>query len=725
MRTAAPITFDPVGRLLSKLPFANALVASRLIGEVWRLLEGDLEGAPSAPTSKATVMLHLRTQTGTVLLEMEAKVILDKSAPMVVLSGREVDPGLCGFITCEGEVKIEDGTISVNSSVTMPTFDSQESESSLYQTRHGWSTEDSAVVVESREQNQSTRNIVPTQGGGIRPMRRGRPTGQLDASSTQPTPSQISSEDVDQQRGRDRWLEACSPHARSPHTHSPHARSPHARSPRARSPHPRSTLSRNSQQFWAGDSPNARSTNSQYYDLRSQPHRDALPRNLFACDQSDIPSDISSLMDVYGDDDVTHGSSRSQIGHTALSRVSGVQRVLPLQRVECPPFLASAAPVSLVCMRDDDGVFVGTRLDVGTPIDPETRLPISGDPRVTIHEGVFLRACPSADATRYPFVRAIGESFLRVSSKGTSVPSWHLVGHDGHSKETDELVLASGEIEVDTRGALVRWMVTPYPLEPSEPDVDNDFDSIPMLRAWEYVDESCVHLAGQSGLPFDRLWMWLRVSSLSEWLPEEHSDLLDYLLDLNGTCMVDSVHVTWPSEMHADPNLRPPIEVSGDFCLLKASAVSDGTLNEALATARDYIVAKRALRALEAANPDTTANPAVLGALAAARTRMRDMYALRTIRQASRERKVASNLLGFTRAAKQRSVSYERLYPKLRLILLALRDEQTLIAQPGVPVEHIISFLIPWRPCAPQASCRMPLSRVHSVRDQERRPEPV
>ena len=225
-------------------------------------------------------------------------------------------------------------------------------------------------------------------------------------------------------------------------------------------------------------------------------------------------------------------------------------------------------------------------------------------------------------------------------------------------------MLASGEIEVDTRGALVRWMVTPYPLEPSEPDVDNDFDSIPMLRAWEYVGESCVHLAGQSGLPFDRLWMWLRVSSLSEWLPEEHSDLIDYLLDLNGTCMVDSVHVTWPSEMHADPNLRPPIEVSGDFCLLKASAVSDGTLNEALTTARDYIVAKRALRALEAANPDTTANPAVLGALAAARTRMRDMYALRTIRQASRERKVASNLLGFTRAAKQRSVSYERLYPQ-------------------------------------------------------------
>ena len=285
MRTAAPITFDPVGRLLSKLPFANALVASRLIGEVWRLLEGALEGAPSAPTSKATVMLHLRTQTGTVLLEMEAKVILDKSAPMVVLSGREVDPGLCGFITCEGEAKIEDGTISVNSSVTMPTFDSQESKSSLYQTRHGWSTEDSAVVVESHEQNQSTRNIVPTQGGGIRPMRRGRPTGQLDTSSTQPTPSQISSEDVDQQRGRDRWLEACSPRTRSSH---------------ARSPHPRSTMSRNSQQFWAGDSPHARSTNSQYYDLSSQPHRDALPRNLFACDRSDIPSDISSLMDVYG-----------------------------------------------------------------------------------------------------------------------------------------------------------------------------------------------------------------------------------------------------------------------------------------------------------------------------------------------------------------------------------------------------------------------------------------
>ena len=196
MRTAAPIPFDPVGRLLSKLPFANALVASRLVDVIGRLLEGALEGAPSsrsktssagkrASTSKATVMLHLRTQKGAVLLEMEATVVLDKSAPMVVLSGREVNPGLCGFITCEGEVKIEDGTISVNSSVTMPTFDSREPQSSLYQTRHGWSTEDSAVVVESREQDQSTRNIVPTQGGGIRSMRRGRPTGKLDTSSTQ------------------------------------------------------------------------------------------------------------------------------------------------------------------------------------------------------------------------------------------------------------------------------------------------------------------------------------------------------------------------------------------------------------------------------------------------------------------------------------------------------------------------------------------------------------
>ena len=42
-----------------------------------------------------------------------------------------------------------------------------------------------------------------------------------------------------------------------------------------------------------------------------------------------------------------------------------------------------------------------------------------------------------------------------------------------------------------------------------------------MRRAWEYVDEHCVFLAGQSGLPFDRLWIRLRPESLGEWIPCE------------------------------------------------------------------------------------------------------------------------------------------------------------------------------------------------------------
>ena len=48
-------------------------------------------------------------------------------------------------------------------------------------------------------------------------------------------------------------------------------------------------------------------------------------------------------------------------------------------------------------------------------------------------------------------------------------------------------------------------------------------------------------------------------------------------------------------------------------------------------------------------------------------------------------------------AAQQRAVVYERQYRKLRLILLALRDDDSPFGRGGLPVDMIISYLVPWR----------------------------
>ena len=76
---------------------------------------------------------------------------------------------------------------------------------------------------------------------------------------------------------------------------------------------------------------------------------------------------------------------------------------------------------------------------------------------------------------------------------------------------------------------------------------------------------------------------------------------------------------------------------------------------------------------------------------------MRDLQALRKIKHASSERRAASYLLGFTRATQRCTVAYERQYCKLRLVLLALRAKDSPFARPGVPVDTILGFLVPWR----------------------------
>ena len=81
----------------------------------------------------------------------------------------------------------------------------------------------------------------------------------------------------------------------------------------------------------------------------------------------------------------------------------------------------------------------------------------------------------------------------------------------------------------------------------------------------------------------------------------------------------------------------------------------------------------------------------------AARARMCDLRAIRTIKHAKRERKVAGKLLGFTSAMQQRSVTYERQYSKLRLILLALCNESSLLGRMELfVIGQVISFLVPW-----------------------------
>ena len=429
--------------------------------------------------------------------------------------------------------------------------------------------------------------------------------------------------------------------------------------------------------------------------------------DLFAAGRrSNIASTISSLGEVMSDHE-----SLSQGEGAGLGSPRGIE--ITTSQGASPPFLACAAPVVLCCLRED-GVCVGSRLEVRESTAPRSRLPISmGDPRVTVREGIVLRAAQVSgtsalssvstssssssglsslsSSSTYTFARVAGEGFLRVGSDST-VESCYLVGHDYWTKETDGVLLASGELEVDERGHLRRWIITP-----GQHEVD--------FEEGGYLDEHCVVLAGRSGLPFDRLWIRLQIEALPRWVPEDQLreiplDVLDHFFD-GADVFVEGARLTIPPatsraigplirELHSDPVRRPPIEVKGRMCLVKASAVDDGTLVQALEAVREYLAIKKRIGTAEV-------DAAVAHELTAARTRMHDLSALQTIRRASKERKVASKMLGFTSSAQQRAVVYERQYRKLRLILLALRDEDSPFGRGGLPVDLIISYLVPWR----------------------------
>ena len=91
------------------------------------------------------------------------------------------------------------------------------------------------------------------------------------------------------------------------------------------------------------------------------------------------------------------------------------------------------------------------------------------------------------------------------------------------------------------------------------------------------------------------------------------------------------------------------------------------------------------------------ASAASASELSAARARVHDLRALETIARASVERRAARHALGFTRAARARSVGYARQYHKLRLVLLARRDDGSPFGRGGLPLDLIVSFLVPWR----------------------------
>ena len=102
MSRAAPLIHNPVNGLLSALPFVNLPSGIRLAKVIRRLFNED-------STEKAeTVMLHLSTTKGPVLLEMMARVVDNEFKPVVLMTGCEVDSNLATLIASESVISDAD-----------------------------------------------------------------------------------------------------------------------------------------------------------------------------------------------------------------------------------------------------------------------------------------------------------------------------------------------------------------------------------------------------------------------------------------------------------------------------------------------------------------------------------------------------------------------------------------------------------------------------------------
>lgn len=96
MSRLVPLLVTPVGGLLADLPFVTARSGLRLSSVLQQMVK-----VPEAPQTVQTVMLHLASRNGPVLLEMEANLLGTDDESLVVLTGCEVESELAGFIACE------------------------------------------------------------------------------------------------------------------------------------------------------------------------------------------------------------------------------------------------------------------------------------------------------------------------------------------------------------------------------------------------------------------------------------------------------------------------------------------------------------------------------------------------------------------------------------------------------------------------------------------------
>ena len=103
MEIAAPVVMNPVGCLLSSLPFVNADDGYRLHRMLRRIFE-----APDEHDKAKPFMLYLRTNAEPVLLEMVAHWLAAEPEAFIVMTGRIVSPALAGFIACESAAALSE-----------------------------------------------------------------------------------------------------------------------------------------------------------------------------------------------------------------------------------------------------------------------------------------------------------------------------------------------------------------------------------------------------------------------------------------------------------------------------------------------------------------------------------------------------------------------------------------------------------------------------------------
>lgn len=94
--------FNPVGRHLSELPFVNELAGSQCRTIIHQAFEESEEQNGEDFTTERVVMIHLRTNSAHVLLEMIVSIVIEESERHAVLTGREVDSDLATLMENAG-----------------------------------------------------------------------------------------------------------------------------------------------------------------------------------------------------------------------------------------------------------------------------------------------------------------------------------------------------------------------------------------------------------------------------------------------------------------------------------------------------------------------------------------------------------------------------------------------------------------------------------------------